>query len=282
MGMWRCLALMLAMLSAPAPAQVFWSVTGDNGAQNWLLGTVHSDDPRLLEFPDALIEAIGEAERLTLELVPDAGLLERVERAMRYPEPRLEAVIGAQLHERVVGLLDEHYGVDEAAASRMRPWAAAMTLSLPPPETGLFMDLMLSMRAGAAGLEVFALETVEEQLGFFQEIEEAQQVALLRQAVEHYPALPEQTEALIGAYQSGDLDRLRAMARAQLEGLDESIVSHFMQAGLAERNHRMLERAEPFLQEGGLIIAVGALHLSGEDGLLELLRAAGYRVTAIY
>ena len=44
----------------------------------------------------------------------------------------------------------------------------------------------------------------------------------------------------------------------------------------------MVERAEPLLARGGAFIAVGALHLSGKEGLVERLRAAGYRVTKVW
>src|SRR5690625_6483244 len=52
--------LVMGLLFMPlaAPAQVFWSVTDDSGRQNWILGTLHSDDPRLLDWPLPLVDAL--------------------------------------------------------------------------------------------------------------------------------------------------------------------------------------------------------------------------------
>ena len=52
--------------------------------------------------------------------------------------------------------------------------------------------------------------------------------------------------------------------------------------GIVARNRRMADRAAPLFDQGGTLVAVGALHLSGEHGLVELLRARGYRVEPIY
>ncbi len=279
---YRIVLIGFLFLAFPVQAQVFWSVSDADGNQNWLLGTVHSEEPRLLEFPDELLEALESSERLALELVPDAGMLDELNRAMHYDSDRLEEVLGSELYAEVVALMERHYGMGEPAVRRMRPWAVAMTLSIPAPETGLFMDLALSFRASGMGVEVMALETLDEQLNFLAGIDKPGQIALVRQAVEEFDQMKEMFEALIGAYLDGDLDRLEKLSRAEIDRMDPNLAAHFDQVGLVERNHRMVERALPYLRKGGLMIAVGALHLPGEDGLIELLRAEGFRVEGVY
>lgn len=281
----RWLGVMAALwlvLSAPAGAQVLWSVTDDEGRQNWLLGTVHSEDPRLLEFPPELLEVLEQADRLALELVPAAGMLEKLQKAMHFDRGRLDEILPPELYEQVTGILDRHYGIGEPAVRRMRPWAVAMTLSMPPPETGLFMDLALSYRASGLGLEVVALESLDEQLAFLQDLPREGQIDLIRMAVDEFDGMKELFDRLIVAYLEGDLERLEALSEEQLEGVDEEVVRHFNEVGLIQRNHTMIDRARPWLQEGGLIIAVGALHLPGEEGLIALLEDEGYTVEGLY
>lgn len=283
MSMIRPIVLLVLFLAfVPAQAQVFWSVTDEQGTQNWLLGTVHSEDPRLLEFPPELLEALQGSERLALELVPDASMLDELNQAMHYDRDKLEQVLGGELYAEVVALLERHYGMGEPAVRRMRPWAVAMTLSIPAPETGLFMDLALSFRASGMGRDVIALETLNEQLDFLAGIDEANQIEMVRQAVDEFDRMGEMFESLISAYLAGDLDRLEKLSREEIDKMDPELVRHFEQVGLVERNHRMVERALPYLRKGGLVIAVGALHLPGEDGLIELLRAEGFEVEGIY
>lgn len=279
----RCFfCALLLMLTPLADAQVFWELESPEGKKSWLLGTMHSEDPRLLDFRPELLEALAEGEVFAMELVPDATMLQELNAAMHYDrDERLNDVLDEALYARVVELL-EGYGMGEPAVRRLRPWAAAMTLSVPPPETGLFMDLALSFRAGGLGLKVKALETLQEQLDFLRGTSEAQQIEMIRQAVDNHQRMPELFEQLIGAYLAGDLEEMEAMAEAQLSEVSAELRAHFIDVGLDRRNRTMLERALPLTGEGGAIIAVGALHLPGETGLIKGFREAGYEVRAVY
>ncbi len=277
-----CLIGLLAFLATAANAQVFWSVIDDEGRQNWLLGTVHSEDPRLLDFPPELIEALQQSERLALELVPDMTMLERLQQAMHFDNGGLHEVLDEALYEEVVRILGESYGMGEPAVRRLRPWAAGMTLSVPPPQTGLFMDLALSFRASGMGLDVIALETLDEQLDFLKGMSQEAQIELIQTAVKEHENMPETFERLVAAYLAGDLDELEALSQHQLEGMDEEVAHHFNEVGLKQRNHIMLERALPHLEQGGLMIAVGALHLVGDEGLVRLLEEKGFRLEGVY
>ena len=276
------IAVCLMIGCALVQAQVFWSVESPQGQRSWLLGTVHSEDPRLLDFPPALNQALDEAEVLALELMPDAGILGKLSEAMHLPgDERLDELIEPDLYEQVVKIL-EQYGMGEPAVRRLRPWAAAVTVSVPPPETGLFMDLALAFRAGGLGTEVISLETVEEQLDFLTGLGREAHIEMLRQAVEDFEQGREVFEALIGAYLAGDLDELERLAEKEVARMKPAARAHFRREGLVRRNLRMVERALPRLEQGGVLIAVGALHLPGDDGLIALLREHGYQVKPIY
>ncbi len=278
----RGVALALVLVPGLVWAQVFWSVSDEHGRQNWLLGTMHSEDPRLLEWPAPLVDALTRADRIALELVPDGDMLARLRQAMVARDQRLDQVLGAELYRQVQTVLVDKYGLTETAVSHLKPWAVALTLATRPPETGMYMDLMLSWRAQGAGLDVVALETVDEQVDFLAGLPLEDQISLIRQTVSDHDAYEAVFDQLVSAYLDGDLARLAAVSDEQMAGLDERIVRYFQQQGLAARNRRMLQRAEAWLAEGGLIIAVGALHLEGEDGLVALLRERGWQVEGIY
>lgn len=274
-------ACWLQVFPVNGQAQVLWSVEGPEGQQNWLLGTVHSEDPRLLDFPPEVLEALERSQRLALELVPDMAMLETLNQTMHFSEPRLHQIIEPDLYQALVDILEKHYGMGEPAARMLRPWAAAMTISLPPPQTGLFMDLALAVRARSLGLEVLALERLEEQLDFLAGMSKPLQLELLEQAVSDFPRQDELLEELMQTYLSGDLERLESVAAEQTSELDPALRDHFEQVGMVQRNRTMAERAGPLLEQGGLMIAVGALHLPGEEGLIALLREAGFRLEPV-
>lgn len=273
--------LLICLQNAVAGGQdraLFWSIESDQGRAGYLLGTIHSEDPRVLEFTEAFLDALNGSEQFAMELVPDLPTLARLAETMRLPAGTdLAAVVGARRFEAVAQAL-EAYGVPRSEVARMKPWAAMMTLSVPPPRTGFFMDFSLSLRASGQGLEVVGLETLEEQLSFLEDMSLSQQLSLLDQALAESAQVQAVHDHMVETYLSGDLVTLRKETEEQLAELDEGVRELFLAEGIAARNHRMFARLRESLEDGKVFAAVGALHLPGEDGLLALLRQAGYRL----
>jgi len=274
--------LVLLLATGTGSAQVFYTVETEDGQFGWLLGTIHTEDPRVLDLPPVLEQALADAERVALELVPDADMLRALNRAMILPrDERLSVLLDESLYADVLALLDP-YGLRASAVDRMRPWAVAMTLALPPPETGLFMDMTLAFRAARHGAEVVALETLDEQLAFLTGLGREAHVEMLALAVDDMQGGRALYESLVTTYLARDIERLRELAELELERIGPAIRERFRREGIVERNARMAERAAPLLDQGSTLVAVGALHLPGEAGLVARLRAMGYRVEPVY
>jgi uncharacterized protein YbaP (TraB family) len=113
---------------------------------------------------------------------------------------------------------------------------------------------------------------------------EAEQIALLKHAVETYADLKAQTEKLVQAYLQRDLGLMWQISEAELAQRPElrPLKRVFDQRLLYDRNTRMVERMQPQLKAGAAFVAVGALHLYGDKGLLNLLARDGYRVSRVY
>lgn len=274
--------LLLLSISMSASAQVFYTVESPAGQTGWLLGTIHTEDARVLDLPPVLRQALADADRLALELVPDTSMLEALNAAMILPsDERLSELLEASLYAGVLEVLAP-YGMTASAIERMRPWAVAMTLAQPPPETGLVMDVALAFRAARHGAEVLALETLDEQLAFLMGLGRDAHIEMLALAVNDTRRGRTLFERLISAYLAGDAEALRALAEAELERIGPELRAQFRQQGIVERNARMAERAAPLLDQGGTLVAVGALHLPGADGLVARLRQMGYRLEPLY
>ena len=165
---------------------LYWSIARDGEPVGYLLGTVHSEDPRVLDFPDAFIEQITSNRFFAMEMVPDLPTLARLTEYMQYQDgTRLAEVAGEERYERLQEALAA-YSMPPEWISRMKVWAAMMTLSVPPSSTGLFMDLSLSLRAAGARMKVVGLETLEQQLAFLEDMPMEQQLELLDHALDEY------------------------------------------------------------------------------------------------
>lgn len=280
----RIVLLPLLLLALPAAAQgLFWQVDKgqDTSRPSYLLGTIHSEDPRVTRLSPAVSKALEASTTFIMEVDLDGSAAMAMLQAMRLPPgQRLEALIGTPRYEKVLPLMTPR-GMPDAVLQTMQPWVVFTTLSTPPQETGLFMDAVLQARAARLGKPVVGLETVQEQLAVFTELTLAEQKALIDEALAEAGNLEQELEKLLQAYVAGDLDRIHRIGQEDLHMSDPALEDKLVHGLLQARNTRMLERAQPYLQRGGAFIAVGALHLPGDDGLIALLRQAGYRLTPI-
>lgn len=278
------LALLLAAVPVPAQAEaepedaLYWRITRGGEEAGYLLGTIHSEDPRVVDFPQHLVDQLTSCDAFAMEMVPDLPTLTRLTEYMHYPERgMLENHLGKERYQRVMEAL-AGYAVPEDWKARMKVWAVLMTLSVPPPRTGFFMDMSLSLRAAGSGLDVRGLETLEQQLAFLEEMPMEYQVDLLDQAIEEYARVGELHRQMVDAYVTGSLETLESLSDEQFEQLDEPVRRYFVDKGITARNRRMMESLRLLLDESRVFVAVGALHLPGDEGLIALLRADGYRL----
>ncbi|MGE5153197.1 MAG: TraB/GumN family protein [Bdellovibrio bacteriovorus] len=247
-------------------------------APSYLLGTIHSEDPRVLSLPDPVRAAFEASPAFALEVVPNSEAIIKSMVAMTYTDGRtLKEVLPADLYQRAAEALGG-LGMTPAAFDDFKPWAVVTLLSLPPAEKGEFMDLVLYRSAVEAGKKIKGLETMEEQLAVFDSLTEADQIALLRETLDSRQEMPAMFEDLIRAYLAQDLDALMARSERYLQDGDPRLAALFREAAVDFRNRRMAERMQPLLDEGGWFIAVGALHLPGQGGVLRLLEQRGYEV----
>ena len=108
------------------------------------------------------------------------------------------------------------------------------------------------------------------------------QVKFLKETLDQLPV----TERLFGevheVYLAHDLTRLAGLRQQYASRDNAQLEEGIMEELVDTRNARMAERMVPYLEQGGTFIAVGALHLPGQGGILQRLRERGYRVTAVY
>ncbi len=289
----RRIALLLACLLLPAAGTgaapvhadgVLWQIQGpDTTRPSHVFGTIHSDDPRVLDLDPAIEHAFGSARHYAFELDFDADIRQTTAQAMfdRAP-PTLKQQLGGDDWQRARRAAQAR-GLPEDAVLLMEPWALAITIALPPMDPAATLDRVLFQRASDRGRPVTGLETAEEQLALFADLSEAEQLELLRATLDivEKDQLAPMFESLTTAWLRGDLAALTEIAENNPMLPDVERNDAFMERVIDERNERMVERMLPLIERGGAFIAVGALHLPGERGVLRLLEGAGYTVTPV-
>ncbi|MDH3949391.1 MAG: TraB/GumN family protein [Gammaproteobacteria bacterium] len=261
---------------------LLWRIDGAANQPSYLLGTIHSDDARVTNVPARIKQVFQQADSFSGEVKMDLPSLMQASQATLLSDGQsLEQLIEPTLYKQTVQLLAA-YGMPELVVQRMKPWAAAAALSLPRPQTGIFLDMALYHQAAAAGKRVYGLETIAEQVGALETMSQELQITMLRDAVAQHHQLEQIIEQLINAYLRRDLKALESISNAAMQNGDDRVAEMFNTEVVERRNYRMLERMQPRLREGNAFVAVGALHLPGDKGLLNLLRNKGYRVSPVY
>lgn len=275
-------------IATPAPVAttasevgLLWRVQRDGGPHSYVFGTIHVDDPRVLDLPKTVLDAF-----LTSPVfVPEASLDEANILAIGFDlilkdGRTLEGIVGTDLFEKVAVRL-AGIGVPRQAANLLKPWAALIMLSAPKSASGMFLDRKLFLDAKRLGKSIQPLETLDEQLGIFKNMPESNQISMLTEAVDQHADLPEMVEQLLGAYLSRDLTELQSLSRDYQTGQSD-IADEMMERIVDKRNVTMVERLLGMLELGGAFVAIGALHLPGNAGVLQMLRSEGFDVTAEY
>ena len=261
---------------------LLWRVEKAGKEPSFLFGTVHSEDQRVLDLPTSVRERLDVAAAVVIEAqVGAVNDLQSMQAMLFTDGTRLSEVLENSLYERTVAAM-QNSGYPQMVVDFMKPWAISVVLSIPPPKSGIFLDLYLMNEARRQGKTVGGLETVAEQLEAMNSFSVTEQAAILEATLDHLAELGDLHEQLIRAYLDRDLDRLVRISKETMGLTSQAIAEKFNRTLLVERNQRMVQRMETYLDKGNAFIAVGALHLPDQSGVLALLENKGYRISVIY
>lgn len=277
------LGLLLGLCGTLAAGEkgLLWRIQRPGEPVSHLFGTMHLGDPRALKILDRVRPVIDDSRQVVLEILPDAPAMFEVNRRMILPpDQNLSRIIGAELFEKVSAMAAGR-GLPAFMVERFRPWAMAITLAM-PENAGVAMDQLIYQDALDHGKKLIALETPAEQMALFETLPKRLQIKLLEQVVDDPQRMKRELKALLAAYLDRDLERLQRISRRETAGDDPELADWFKKRLIGDRNRRMFERLLPILRKGPTLVAVGALHLPGEGGLLQRLRDAGYSVEPVY
>jgi len=260
---------------------LIWKIDRPGMASSYIMGTIHVDDERVMALSDTILTRLRSADRVLLELKLDQRTPIDIMRRMTFTDGRtLKQVIGDELYAAVSERFTRASALPVETLTILKPWAAMVMLLQPGNESGTFLDQQLGQIARNDGIPVIGLETIDEQMSAFDDIPLEDQTHLLQATVEDLDSKDALYRELMNAYLEGDLERIVAVSKSSQPG-DSRLAALYEDRLIDQRNTRMLERMLPYLAQGGTFVAIGALHLPGERGLLARLRDSGYRLTRL-
>ncbi len=264
-------------------------------APSYLFGTVHLTDDRVARLPPAVETAFSNSMRVAIEVedLSTGRIAEAIQTLARRGAvlakgDGLSGMLTPDEFSKATKVLGKS-GLEKSAVGRVRPWVALVMLGTPDCEKSRLMagrhalDNVIADRAESRGMGTFGLETLELQYMAMSAIPDKDQLALLKTQLADPRRVDDALETTLQLYLARDIAAIWPMqiALAKKAGVDAKVLESFEQNLLIERNERMFGRLSMHLDRGGLFVAVGALHLPGKMGIVQLVRDAGYKVTAV-
>jgi uncharacterized protein len=288
-------AVMAESRTVPNGEAVLWKIERDGLPVSYLLGTAHVTDPRVTKGPPGVEDLIAGSRKVALEVKELADDQEMAMAVMR-SAPLMVMPVGKTLWDVVPD-------ADEAAVRNSpnlpaggadaiygyKPWVVATMLTLPPCEqareaSGMkSFDELIARFANRKGVEVVGLETLAEQFAVLSGMDMDLQVRYLVETARMSDRAADNLETLLALYDRRQLTALMPLMMALEEPSEttKAVYAYVESDLIRKRNRLMVKRAGDLLAKGNVFIAVGALHLPGDEGLVELIRKAGYKVTAV-
>jgi len=251
----------------------------DRTLVNYVFGTVHLPDPRVASFPAPLQSSLKQVDAIVLEVILDKAAISKMgQRMLAAPGRSVDTLLTeTQLQKLRQALAQRQVSVE--AVKHLKPWLIATQLMLParsPASASATLEMQLSQYASLHKAKLAQLETVDEQLDLFDKLTEADQIEMLMSATNNFDQVDKFTEALMQAYLRGDLEQLQQISDKISAEESNPRLRALMTRLVDDRNRLMLDRMQGFINKGNAMIAVGALHLAGKNGLLQSLEQQGW------
>lgn len=281
---WLIALCLLGSLTARAQSPV-WAL---HGAHNtvYLAESVHLLKPGDSALPGAFTRAYADSSQLVMEMdlakLDTSAVAQWMMEHGRYPEGQsMQQALGPERFARVVAQSNA-LGLPLEQLSVLRPWVVALTLTDLmylklgyDPESGV--EEQLVARAHQDGRATAGLETLDEELGQLEHLSPEDQARFLELTLKDLKDTDDETDQMLSAWRSGDT---RALA-AQLSDAYQEFPQLY-RVLVSERNQHWLPEIKNYLAaDHNVLIVVGALHVVGKGGLLELLRDAGITCTPV-
>ncbi|MBD0377659.1 MAG: TraB/GumN family protein [Flavisolibacter sp.] len=263
---------------------LLWRISGKNLTKpSYLFGTIHllcADD---IVLSDSLKRAIQKSDKVYLELDMDNvfEMLSVVNKMKMRNDTTLADLLTQAEYEKVKDFFTKQNSVlPFSMLEKYKPLLTASTImqSSMACDNAVAMEQLIMREAKKQGKGIKGLETMAYQISIFDSIPYKVQAKQLLSYVENYNKKEDSEEfkELTDAYRKQQLSKLEELSIKEEAGFE-----NFTNLLLYNRNINWVKKLQDLMTGNALVIAVGAGHLPGEKGVINLLRKAGYKVDPV-
>ena len=273
---------------ATPPVPLLWKVTGPDDSRVYLLGSFHL--LRAQDYPLAadVDQAFAASKRVVFELSPQDMQSPQLTQKMLQAAVRTDGTeLKRDLDPATWTKLQAYATANNlplAQLQGMKPWFVGLTITLGQftkmgldPNLGL--DRHFMQRAAAAGKPTSGLEDIDTQVGVLSGMSAAEQQQMVAEALDQADKADAEGRKLHDAWRRGDDKLLWTSMAAQMRGQYPQLYKRIN----TDRNDAWVPKLQQYLQagQGGTLVVVGTLHLLGDDGVVDKLKAKGFTVERV-
>lgn len=286
------LVSLMLVACVPAFSQIFYKVEG-NGLKSpsYIFGTHHLAPLSVIDSVPGCREAYNAAEQVVGEIDMTLDQMELAMKMQPYMLAPSDSTLSKVIAPEDFSRINEEFkkwapmpGMELTMLDMMKPMVVTSMVSvemvkkkLPGFNPQEQLDTYFQLQGKATGKKIKGLETPEFQAEVLYGTDPiSKQAKSLIEILDNPDEGVEKSQKLNEAYLAQDLDKLFEFAKSENEDS-----TAFLDILINKRNADWITKLPALMQEAPTFVAVGALHLPGENGVIEGLRKAGYKVTAI-
>jgi uncharacterized protein YbaP (TraB family) len=260
---------------------LLWEISGNGLSKpSWFLGTMHvlcPEDAFLSASVKRILENIN-AIYLEVDMDNMAQMMGALKAMNMLNDTTLQDLMTTEEIDKLKKFFDGKFSLPFTMVQRMKPLflSGLMAEQMLPCKSGSGTESLLLKEADERNLAIEGLETALYQAGLFDSIPYKQQAESLLKAINGADKDDETIAKMLEAYRAQDLEKLE-----QLTVSEEGGMEGYLDLLLYNRNHNWVEKFGSITSQGSYLFAVGAGHLPGEKGVLNLLRQKGYTVKPV-
>mgnify|MGYP001137381088 CR=1 FL=1 len=273
-------SFILTHFSFAQKQSLLWQVSGNGLSKpSYIYGTIHMICKEDMNLSPVLKQKFAETEKVYLELdIDDKEMMASMQKlSLLPPDKTLKSFFTSREYARVNQFFNDEVGVSLTLFEKMKPivlMSVLYTKCLPCIVPASFEMRFVEM-AKAKQKEVEGLETAQEQMMLFDNLPDDAQKKMVLSVIDSFATAKKNANHLVTLYTKQQLDKLyeRTVNSPDMAGSKEALVDN--------RNKKWIPILEKNMHSKICFIAVGAGHLGGETGILNLLKKKGYAVEPV-
>lgn len=272
--------------SAAAGNALLYKISGKNLTKpSYLFGTIHIICPNDMFPMEKLSTYLDQTDRLVMELDMDnPAEMQSMAKGLQMSDGKtIKDFLTAEEFAKVDEMFKNYLGISAENVKQMKPFFLTIMVTTSPKALGCAPPGSYEMSFLKAAMEkkkeIEGLESVASQYAVFEKTPLEKQVRALYELAQNPQKSVDDFKKLIEAYKSQNSDNLYVLMDAQMKNQKDS--QDMQGALLDDRNKDWIPKIEKTIAEKSSFIAVGGGHLGGKNGVINLLKAKGYKVEAI-